>query len=204
MTTLTEAYDNLRTTILKHRDHVDAITKRQFDNDAQKTAVHEVHVAYSACFNVISGGKSRALLSDIAPLKAKRAEYLREARKLNTALNNLVGIKSPAAVKAAATRKAAADRLARIKSIKRTWVPGEFSIVKTAWESGYDQDYSHQLHLFQGTLTLEENGVTHTFPCFKSTTGLYFPEKDIDSETLKYGRGTNTPKADFVDGRLYL
>jgi hypothetical protein len=61
MTTLTEAYANLRTTILKHRTHVQAVTKRQCSTQEEATAINAVAAAYNACFHIISGGKSSCL-----------------------------------------------------------------------------------------------------------------------------------------------
>lgn len=207
MTTLDAAFSNFRTIILKHREHVGAMTKGRAETEAEQPAVTAFVNAYNACFHVISGGTNRCKKDLLYPLMDKRKSFLAEARKLNTCLNNLLPDDQKVitgAMKASATRKVKAARIARIKSIKATWVRGEFSIVKTAHESGHDQDYSHQLHLFQGVLTLQDGDVLHTFPCFKSTTGFYFSEKDIDGKSLNYHRGTSTPKADFVDGRLYL
>lgn len=179
MSDLSSSLQNLRKVILKNHKYYEAIKSRSFSNDAEKAACTEVSDAYNKCFYIISGGKSRAPISDLKPLNAARAEYLREVRKLNNAFMKLSGVQTPGE-KAAATRKANKLRNIEIQSqvVTYTKLDGE-EIVKTGWESGYDQDYSHTVVFTPTAVTL--NGVT--YEGYHSRFG-WFKRDEVQSEKV--------------------
>jgi hypothetical protein len=162
MTTLSEALSTFRKTIIKHRDHVQAVTKRQPNTPEEYAACNEVATAYNACFHIISGGKSRALKSEIDPLNTARTQYLKEARKLNTALNNLLPKEDrpvTGAMKAAVSRRAKVAREQLLAQQVITMGTNLCSqIQKATWISGSDQDYDGFAIFNPCTVTI--NGVT--------------------------------------------